>query len=234
MAEPEDIVAAALAAVKVKDLAGHSILVTAGGTREPLDPVRFVGNRSSGKQGVALAMAAAARGADVTLLAANLEIPVPASLRVVRVGTALELNDAAQRESRLADAVIMAAAVADYRPEAVAEAKIKKDAAGERIMLELVKNPDILLGLVRSRTPGQILIGFAAETEPDQDALLELGRAKIAAKGCDYLVMNRVGWTETFASDSNAVTVLNDSGDIVMEASGDKTSVADRILDLLS
>ena len=97
-----------------------------------------------------------------------------------------------------------------------------------------MKNPDILLGLVRSRPAGQILIGFAAETEPDQDALLELGRTKITRKGCDYLVINRVGWTETFASDTNAVTVLNDSGDIVMEASGDKTSVADRILDLLS
>jgi phosphopantothenoylcysteine decarboxylase / phosphopantothenate---cysteine ligase len=234
MAEPADIVVAALAAVKVKDLAGHRILVTAGGTREPLDPVRFVGNRSSGKQGVALAMAAAARGADVTLVAANLDIPVPESLRVVRVGSARELNDAAQRESRVADAVIMAAAVADYRPESVTETKIKKDTAGERITLELVKNPDVLVGLVRSRTAGQILIGFAAETEPDRDALLALGRAKITAKGCDYLVINRVGWTETFASDTNAVTVLNDSGDIVMEASGDKTSVADRILDLLS
>jgi phosphopantothenoylcysteine decarboxylase / phosphopantothenate---cysteine ligase len=234
MAEPDDIVKAALAAVTVKDLAGHTILVTAGGTREPLDPVRFVGNRSSGRQGVAIAVAAAARGADVTLVAANLEIPVPDSVTVVTVGTARELDEAAQRESRVADAVIMAAAVADYRPESVSEAKIKKDAAGDRFTIDMVKNPDILVGLVKSRPAGQILIGFAAETEPDQDALLSIGRAKISSKGCDYLVINRVGWTETFGSATNSVTVLNDSGDIVMEASGDKTIVADRILDLIS
>jgi phosphopantothenoylcysteine decarboxylase / phosphopantothenate---cysteine ligase len=234
MAEPHDIVTAALAAVTVKDLAGHTILVTAGGTREPLDPVRFVGNRSSGRQGVAIAVAAAARGADVTLVAANLEIPVPDSVTVVTVGTARELDEAAQRESRVADAVIMAAAVADYRPESVSEAKIKKDAAGDRFTIDMVKNPDILVGLVKSRPAGQILIGFAAETEPDQDALLSIGRAKISSKGCDYLVINRVGWTETFGSATNSVTVLNDSGDIVMEASGDKTIVADRILDLIS
>jgi phosphopantothenoylcysteine decarboxylase / phosphopantothenate---cysteine ligase len=234
MAEPDDIVTAALAAVTVKDLAGHTILVTAGGTREPLDPVRFVGNRSSGRQGVAIAVAAAARGADVTLVAANLEIPVPDSVTVVTVGTARELDEAAQRESRVADAVIMAAAVADYRPESVSEAKIKKDAAGDRFTIDMVKNPDILVGLVKSRPAGQILIGFAAETEPDQDALLSIGRAKISSKGCDYLVINRVGWTETFGSATNSVTVLNDSGDIVMEASGDKTIVADRILDLIS
>jgi phosphopantothenoylcysteine decarboxylase / phosphopantothenate---cysteine ligase len=234
MAEPDDIVTAALAAVTVKDLAGHTILVTAGGTREPLDPVRFVGNRSSGRQGVAIAVAAAARGADVTLVAANLEIPVPDSVTVVKVGTARELDEAAQRESRVADAVIMAAAVADYRPESVSEAKIKKDAAGDRFTIDMVKNPDILVGLVKSRPAGQILIGFAAETEPDQDALLSIGRAKISSKGCDYLVINRVGWTETFGSATNSVTVLNDSGDIVMEASGDKTIVADRILDLIS
>jgi phosphopantothenoylcysteine decarboxylase / phosphopantothenate---cysteine ligase len=234
MAEPDDIVTAALAAVTVKDLAGHTILVTAGGTREPLDPVRFVGNRSSGRQGVAIAVAAAARGADVTLVAANLEIPVPDSVTVVTVGTARELDEAAQRESRVADAVIMAAAVADYRPESVSEAKIKKDAAGDRFTIDMVKNPDILVGLVKNRPAGQILIGFAAETEPDQDALLSIGRAKISSKGCDYLVINRVGWTETFGSATNSVTVLNDSGDIVMEASGDKTIVADRILDLIS
>ena len=117
----------------MKDLAGHRILVTAGGTREPLDPVRFVGNRSSGRQGVAIAVAAAARGADVTLLAANLEVPVPDSVTVVTVGTARELDEAAQRESRVADAVIMAAAVADYRPESVSDGKIKKDAAGRQV-----------------------------------------------------------------------------------------------------
>ena len=127
MSEPDDIVAAALAIVRPQDLAGRRILVTAGGTREPLDPVRFIGNRSSGKQGVALARAAAARGAEVTLIAANLEVDAPASIAVVRVGSTLELADAVAAAAPLADVVIMAAAVADYRPDTVAESKIKKE-----------------------------------------------------------------------------------------------------------
>ena len=234
MSEPDDIVAAALAVVGPRDLVGKRILVTAGGTREPLDPVRFIGNRSSGRQGIALALAAAARGADVTLIAANLEVAAPASVAVVRVGSTLELADATTDAAASADVVILAAAVADYRPEVVAERKIKKEQQGDVLDLRLVKNPDILKGLSEIRRPGQVIIGFAAETEPDAAALLELGRAKIARKGCDYLVINRVGWSEGFATESNTVTVIDRSGVTVVEASGTKTSVSDSILDLLA
>ena len=233
MSEPDDIVAAALAIVRPQDLAGRRILVTAGGTREPLDPVRFIGNRSSGKQGVALARAAAARGAEVTLIAANLEVDAPASIAVVRVGSTLELADAVAAAAPLADVVIMAAAVADYRPDTVAESKIKKEQQGDVLDLRLVKNPDILRGLAEVRKPGQVIIGFAAETERDDAALLELGRAKVARKGSVYLVVNRVGWAEGFATERNAIVVVDRSGDIVAEAAGTKAEVAEHILDLL-
>ena len=129
------------------------------------------------------------------------------------------------------DAVIMAAAVADYRPEFVADSKIKKEVAGDRVTLELVRNPDILARLAETRRPGQLIVGFAAETEPDRDALLALGRAKIARKGSDLLVLNRVGWREGFGTDDNSIVLLDRLGDIVMEASGSKQTVADRILD---
>jgi phosphopantothenoylcysteine decarboxylase/phosphopantothenate--cysteine ligase len=235
MAEPDEIVRVALAAVQGRrDLVGKRILVTAGGTREPLDPVRFIGNRSSGRQGVAIALAAAARGADVTLIAANLEIDAPSSLVVKRVGSTLELADATRSAAPSADVVIMAAAVADYRPESVAQSKIKKETQGDTLDLRLVKNPDILKGLAESRTPGQVIIGFAAETEMDDAKLLELGRAKVARKGSDYLVVNRVGWSEGFATERNTIVIVDGAGAIVGEASGSKQSVADRILDLVS
>jgi phosphopantothenoylcysteine decarboxylase/phosphopantothenate--cysteine ligase len=234
MSEPDEIVAAALATVGPHDLAGKRILVTAGGTREPLDPVRFIGNRSSGRQGIAIALAAAARGADVTLIAANLEVDAPESVRVQRVGSTLELADATAAAARDADVIVMAAAVADYRPETVAQSKIKKETQGDTLQLTLVKNPDILKSLAENRAAGQVIIGFAAETEQDDAKLLELGRAKIARKGADYLVVNRVGWTEGFATERNAVLMLDAAGVIVAEASGSKQSVADRILDVLS
>jgi phosphopantothenoylcysteine decarboxylase/phosphopantothenate--cysteine ligase len=233
MAEPEDIVAAAVAVVGPHDLVGKRIVVSAGGTREPLDPVRFIGNRSSGRQGLALALAAAARGADVTLVAAHLEVPVPATLSALTVGTAEELSDAMVEQSKTADIVIMAAAVADYRPVNVAESKIKKELQGDTMELRLVKNPDILQGLAATRRPGQLVVGFAAETESDRDSLLELGRAKALRKGADFLVLNTVGWTEGFATEGNTIIVLNGAGDIVGEATGSKSAVADRILDLL-
>ena len=234
MSEPDDIVAAALAVVVASgDLVGRRILVTAGGTREPLDPVRFIGNRSSGKQGVAIALAAAARGASVTLIGANLEVEVPATIAVNHVGTTAELAAAVAAAVPGADAVIMAAAVADYRPETVASAKIKKELQGDTLNLTLVKNPDILHDVSAIKTVGQVVIGFAAETETDPDALLALGRAKIARKGCDFLVVNSVGWTTGFATDGNEVRILNAAGDIVGEASGSKRAVANRILDVL-
>ena len=235
MSEPDEIVEAALARLATtQDLSGKRILVTAGGTREPLDPVRFIGNRSSGKQGVAIALAAAARGAEVTLIAANLEISAPPSMHVQKVSTTLELEAAAVAAAPNADVVIMAAAVADYRPESVAEAKIKKDQQGDTLQLTLVRNPDILAGLSATKRADQVVIGFAAETEPDDAKLLDLGRAKIARKGCDYLVINRVGWTEGFATESNSVIVVDRAATIVFKASGSKAVVADRLLDLLA
>jgi phosphopantothenoylcysteine decarboxylase/phosphopantothenate--cysteine ligase len=234
MSEPDEIVAVALAVAGARgDLAGKRIVVTAGGTREPLDPVRFIGNRSSGKQGVAIALAAAARGASVELIGANLEIDVPASIKVEQVRTTLELQEATVAAAKHADVVIMAAAVADYRPDTIAESKIKKEQQGDELQLKLVRNPDILQQLSNSRPKGQVVIGFAAETETDADKLLELARAKVARKGCDFLVVNSVGWTTGFATEGNAVTVVSASGDIVGESAGSKAVVADRILDVL-
>ncbi|MGO4782387.1 bifunctional phosphopantothenoylcysteine decarboxylase/phosphopantothenate--cysteine ligase CoaBC [Cryobacterium sp. W22_MBD10_FK3] len=239
MEEPDTIVQAALAALDSRragsavpqDLAGRRVLISAGGTREPLDPVRFLGNRSSGRQGVALAEAALARGAAVTLVAAHLEVPVPTGIGVHAVSSTLDLQQAMREAAASADIVIMAAAVADYRPAAVQADKIKKDVAGDRLSLELVRNPDVLAGLALARQPGQLIVGFAAETEPDDLLRRELGRTKIQRKGCDLLVLNRVGWTQGFATEGNEIAVLNSAGDIVMEASGTKLSVAHRILD---
>lgn len=257
MSEPDDIVRAALAAVdgagadsaavpaaptpgapdadvtapSSGDLAGFRVLISAGGTREPLDPVRFLGNRSSGRQGVALAAAALERGASVTLLAAHLEVPVPEGVAVVHVQTAAELEEAARDHAQRSDLVIMAAAVADYRPAAVAEQKIKKETAGDRVTLELVRNPDILATIAAERRDGRVVVGFAAETAADEDELVRVGRAKLERKGCDYLVLNRVGWSLGFAAEDNAVVVVQRGGDIVMEASGSKATVAHRILD---
>lgn len=248
LSEPEAIVAASLAAVslagvnlsavslsaeRAHDLSGKRVLVTAGGTREAIDPVRFIGNRSSGRQGVALALAAAARGAEVTLIAANLEIAAPPQVTVVPVTSAFELQDAAQAAAADADIIIMAAAVADYRPRVVADAKIKKEQQGDELTIELVKNPDILKSLTEVRKPGQIIIGFGAETETDPDALLELARAKAKRKGTDFLVVNRVSWSEGFATEDNEVVIVTNTGDIVMKAAGSKASVANSILDLV-
>jgi phosphopantothenoylcysteine decarboxylase/phosphopantothenate--cysteine ligase len=243
--EPDTIVTAVYAALNARgaahaenagthDLAARRILISAGGTREPLDPVRFLGNRSSGKQGVALAEAAVARGASVTLVAAHLEVNPPVGVELVQVSSALEMDASIRSLAATADVVIMAAAVADYRPISVQPGKIKKDEVGDTLTLELVKNPDILAGITAARRPGQVLIGFAAETEDDTDALLALARTKLARKGCDFLVVNRVGWSEGFATDRNAITVLDRSGAIVSEASGTKMSVANSILDVLS
>ncbi|MFD4420080.1 bifunctional phosphopantothenoylcysteine decarboxylase/phosphopantothenate--cysteine ligase CoaBC [Agromyces sp. NPDC058484] len=236
MEEPDVIVAAALdrvAASGRRDLAGRRVVVTAGGTREPLDPVRFLGNRSSGKQGVAIAEAARSRGADVMLIAANLEIAEPAGCDIRRVSTALELQQAVTDAAKGADVVVMAAAVADYRPAAVSESKIKKDAGDSGLTLELVRNPDILAGLGRSPHDGTLLIGFAAETESDDEQLLALGRAKREAKGADLFVVNRVGWSEGFASDENRIVVIGRNGEIVTRVHGTKMSVADDIIDVV-
>ncbi|SJN08572.1 Phosphopantothenoylcysteine decarboxylase / Phosphopantothenoylcysteine synthetase [Leucobacter sp. 7(1)] len=226
------------AAVGPGDLDGVRVLVTAGGTREPIDPVRYLGNRSSGRQGVAVAAAAADRGAKVVLLAANIddavlaEVANRAAVRIVPVGTTAELESAAHAASAGAEAVIMAAAVADYRVADVADQKIRKeDAPGSAPTLTLVENPDILVGLVRERRPGQVIVGFAAETVESEDELLERGRRKLARKGVDLLAVNAVGWTEGFESSDNAVRVLDVDGTVVSSVSGTKREVADRLLD---
>ncbi|MFE9423088.1 bifunctional phosphopantothenoylcysteine decarboxylase/phosphopantothenate--cysteine ligase CoaBC [Kitasatospora sp. NPDC006697] len=210
------------------DLAGRHVVVSAGGTREALDPVRFLGNRSSGKQGYALAVTAAARGARVTLLAANTELPDPAGVDVVRVSSALELREAALRAAADADAVVMAAAVADFRPAVYAEGKIKKVEGQEPAPVALVRNPDILAELSAHRArPGQLVVGFAAET----DKVLENGRAKLARKGCDLLVVNEVGDGKAFGTDTNeAVLLAADGGELPLPL-GAKEELADLIWD---
>ncbi|WP_258369054.1 phosphopantothenate--cysteine ligase family flavoprotein [Curtobacterium sp. MCPF17_046] len=263
MSEPEDIVRAALAVLdgtdsgdahggadmagaaprlrtgargEQGDLAGVRVVVSAGGTREPLDPVRFVGNRSSGRQGIALAAEAARRGADVTLVAANTDPGLTADLpvEVVRVGSAQELAAAVHAAAPAADVVVMTAAVADYRPAEVLESKLKKEQQGDRMTLELVKNPDVLAELVAARRVGQVIVGFAAETEPDREARIELGRAKIARKPADLLVVNHVGWSHGFEREENAIEVLVPGGEVVRETSGSKADVATAVLDLVA
>jgi phosphopantothenoylcysteine decarboxylase/phosphopantothenate--cysteine ligase len=248
MEEPDAIVAAALALAargqddrgrpatpaRRADLAGHRIVITAGGTREPLDPVRFLGNRSSGKQGVALAAAARDRGADVILIAAHLDVPAPEGVETRTASTALELQRAVTHAAEDADLVVMAAAVADFRPSEAREEKIKKENVGDELELSLIANPDILAELSAHKRPGQVIVGFAAETENDPQGIIELGRRKLQRKGCDYLVVNNVGWRTGFSTDDNEVVVLDSDGDIVMEASGSKASVADRILDVIT
>jgi phosphopantothenoylcysteine decarboxylase/phosphopantothenate--cysteine ligase len=213
-----------------RDLEGLSILISAGGTREPLDPVRFIGNRSSGKQGVALADAAISRGARVIFVGAHLEVEPPRGAEFHAVETAEELRVEMLALAAEADMVIMAAAVADYRPRTVVDGKIKKEQVGDVLTLELVKNADILAELSAAKAPHQTVIGFAAETASGPEELLTLGRAKIARKGCDYLVLNKVGWSEGFTTDGNEVIVIDQTGHIVIEAAGTKLSVAHDIL----
>nr|WP_245190000.1 bifunctional phosphopantothenoylcysteine decarboxylase/phosphopantothenate synthase [Leucobacter exalbidus] len=221
-----------------QDLAGLRMLVTAGGTREPIDPVRYLGNRSSGRQGAAVAAAAALRGAKVVLLAANIDESVLAGVRelagvrIVPVGTAAELEEAARAAAAGARAIVMAAAVADYRIAAPADHKIRKeDAPGQAPTLTLVENPDILVGLVRDRIADQIIVGFAAETVESEDELLERGLRKLARKGVDLLAVNAVGWETGFESGENELLVLDADGHVVTRTAGSKRQVADRLLD---
>jgi len=214
-----------------QDLAGRHVVVSAGGTREPLDPVRFLGNRSSGKQGYALAATAAARGARVTLLSANAELPDPAGVDVLRVSTALQLREAALKAAVDADVVVMAAAVADFRPAEYATGKIKKKDGVDPAPVALVRNPDILAELSAERLrAGQLVVGFAAET----DDVLANGRAKLARKGCDLLVVNEVGDGKAFGQDTNAAVLLGADGAEVHIADGPKENLADAVWDAVA
>ena len=213
------------------DLVGRHVLVTAGGTREPLDPVRFLGNASSGLQGYALASVAAARGAgQVTLVAANTHLPDPAGAAVVHVTTTGELREAVHKTAADADVVVMAAAIADFRPAVHAAHKIKRSNA-DPPAIALAKNPDILVELVAARRPGQILVGFAAETGDQTRDVLDHGREKLARKGCDLLVVNAVGMGKAFGQPDNAAVILGADGSEVPVPLGPKAVLAAAVWD---
>ncbi|WP_313480640.1 bifunctional phosphopantothenoylcysteine decarboxylase/phosphopantothenate--cysteine ligase CoaBC [Microbacterium sp.] len=247
MLEPEQIMAEALALIDAghrgahepHDLDGLRVAVSAGGTREPLDPVRFLGNRSSGRQGVALALAAADRGADVVLVAAHVDGAVLADaerhplIRIEHVGTAAELGDAMRRAAEEAAVIVMAAAVADYRPADVSDRKLTKE-AGPLESIELVQNEDIVAHLAARRHPGQVIIAFAAETPDDDGELLERARRKRERKGVDLLVVNEVGWDRGFEAGENTVHVIGDGGAVLALASGTKRAVADDVWDVVA
>ncbi len=213
------------------DLRGRHVLVSAGGTREPLDPVRFLGNRSSGRQGYALAAAAAARGAVVDLVAANVELPDPAGVTVTAVSTAAELKDAVLSRSALADAVVMAAAVADFRPSVTTDHKLKKGDGAPTVVLE--PTDDVLAALVAAKPDHQLVVGFAAETGDSSAGWLQHGRDKLARKRCDLLVVNEVGAGLAFGTDDNAAVVLGADGSETIVPLGPKQALAHMVWDLV-
>lgn len=242
MVEPDDIARAALAVLgadtptsRRDDLAGLRIAVSTGGTREPIDPVRFLGNRSSGRQGAALAVAAADRGAEVALIAAHTDEGVLQAasqhprITLAHVSTTAELAAAMTDAAATADVVAMVAAVADYRVAEVAAHKLRKEDGTPR--LELTENPDILAGLVAARRPGQTILGFAAETVADDAELLDRGRRKLRRKGADLLAVNRVDGGRGFESADNRVLLLGADGAVLADAAGSKRAVADAVWD---
>ena len=240
--EPPEIFAAAVRLLEnasqrtLGDLAGRRVVVSAGGTREEIDPVRFLGNWSTGTQGYALARTAVARGAEVTVIAANVTLPDPAGAKVTRVVSALQMRDAVTAAAAGADVVVMAAAVADYRPETRSEAKIKKDGQPPE-PLRLVENPDILAGLAAQRLAAQrgpgrpypVLVGFAAETDTSEQA----ARAKLARKGCDLLVVNPVGSGLGFGTADNEAVVFGVDGTVTPVPRGPKEALANVVWDLV-
>lgn len=236
--EPDDIEASALTALSepsaatamaAQDLAGLRVAISAGGTREAIDPVRYVGNSSSGLMGVALARAAVQRGAEVTLVGANLTAEPPGGVRTIEVGTTAELAEAMQAAAADADVVIMAAAPADYTPAKPSPTKLKKS-GDDGLVVEFTQTTDVLAGLVDRRRPGQVVVGFAAETAADETHLLELGTAKLARKGCQLLVLNNVSGGAVFGAADNSVILLSEAG-LAGRASGTKTAVAHVIVD---
>lgn len=233
MSEPGAIADQALALVRSKDLAGQKVLISAGGTREPLDPVRFIGNRSTGYMGVALARAAMQRGADVTLVAAHLEVPVPSGIRIVETPTAAAMRDAMLGLQPEASLVIMAAAVADWVPEVSSPEKITKESLGESWSPVLRKSPDILHELCTRKPPGQQIVGFAAETDDDPAQRENRAIEKLRAKGADALVVNRVGDGVGFGAVETAVTLFFSASPQSLSVEGTKDSIAERLLEAL-
>lgn len=226
-----------------QDLAGKHFVISAGGTREAIDPVRFLGNRSSGLQGIALARAAVERGAHVTLVAANIEAALlaqlPEQVEVVKVVSALQLRDAVHEAGRSAQVIVMCAAVADFRPKTYAGFKLKKSTdaveTDKSYTLELVENPDILAGLAAQRlNEGQVIVGFAAETGDEHTSALEYGRRKALKKGADLLAVNTVGATSGFGDVANEIHVLDSHGQQVGHSAGSKLQVARDLVELIS
>ncbi|WP_216216398.1 bifunctional phosphopantothenoylcysteine decarboxylase/phosphopantothenate--cysteine ligase CoaBC [Amycolatopsis aidingensis] len=218
-----------------RDLEGLRVVVSAGGTREPLDPVRYLGNRSSGKQGYALARVAAQRGAEVTLVAAHtVALPDPAGARVVAVSTAEELRTAMHQAAEQADVVVMAAAVADFRPDRPAEHKIKKREGEPDPAVTLARNPDILAELVAGRRAGQTIVGFAAETGDERGGVLDHARVKFKRKGSDLLVVNAVGQGRAFEVEENAGWLLSADGDERPIPLGSKAQLAAAMWDAVA
>ena len=238
--EPQEIFALALRLLArgqaPPDLAGVRVVVTSGGTREPLDPVRFLGNRSSGKQGYAVARAAVARGATVRLVAANVALPDPAGVEVVRVETTGQLRDATLAAAADADVVVMAAAPSDFRPAEVSPEKIKKE-GGEGPVLHLVTTPDVAAELGATKKPDQVLVAFAAETVAGEEAVAN-ARAKLHRKGADLIVLNQVGADRAgrqrgFGTDRNEAAVIDRDGSVTSLGPRSKDELADNILDLV-
>lgn len=236
--EPEDLHATAVslledparaAALAGQDLAGLRVAVSAGGTHEALDPVRFLGNASSGRMGVGIARAAAQRGAEVTLVAANLTLPPPAGVRIVRVRSTGDLAEAMAGPAAEADIVVMAAAPADFTPAEPSRTKLKKSGA-EGLLVGFVQTTDVLAGLAAGRRSGQVVVGFAAETASGREELLSLGAEKLRRKGCQLLVLNDVSGGAVFGSSENSVAILGHDG-VLATAAGSKTSVGHAILD---
>ncbi|MDE0547178.1 bifunctional phosphopantothenoylcysteine decarboxylase/phosphopantothenate--cysteine ligase CoaBC [Microbacterium sp. C7(2022)] len=251
MSEPEAIAAAAVviasaAAMPVsdehaQDLAGLRVVVSTGGTREPLDPVRYLGNRSSGRQGAAVALAAADRGAEVTLVAAHVDDGVLAeasrhpAIEIQRVGTTSELAVAMRRSASAADVVVMVAAVADYRPADMADRKITKDSVGgSGLTLHLVETEDVLAELVAERRSGQIFVGFAAETPAEGESLVERAARKARRKGVDLLAVNEVGWHQAFEAEDNTLMFLDAAGEVTGQVSGTKRTTAEGLWDAVA
>ena len=235
--EPEEIFAACINVLESRpqDLAGRHVVVSAGGTREYLDPVRFLGNRSSGRQGYALAEAAVARGATVTVVAANVSLPDPAGVEVVQVVSTEDLRREVLLAAADADAVVMAAAPADFRPDAQVASKIKKTPGGEAPRINLVENPDILAELVRTRVSKRpVIVGFAAETGDVDGSVLDHARAKLERKGCDLLVVNDVSGERVFGRDDNEAVILGSDGSVTPVGHGPKITLAHAVWDAVA
>lgn len=236
LAQPEVIAIAVDHALKrtgeFADLAGKHIVVTAGGTRESIDPVRYISNRSSGKQGFAIAAVAAVRGAKVTLINANSALPIPAGVDIINVTSALEMRHAVLSQITKADALVMAAAVADFRPVELTDTKIKKDST-QLASIDLTENSDILREVVDLQKPNFVVIGFAAETGDKDSTVMDYGLKKLATKGVDALVVNQVGKDLGFESDENSVTIISPYFEAIKISTTSKQNIAETVCNVV-